>query len=287
MSTEPLFSVLIANYNNGKYLMDAINSINSQTYNNWEIIIVDDCSTDNSYDIYKEIENDSRIHIYYNSINKGCGYTKRRCAELAVGEICGFLDPDDALTEDALEIMVKSHIINDDVSIVSSRYYHCDSELNILSQSCRDDSILLGTSFLESQSAVITHFATYKNSKYKLTVGIDSSLLRAVDHDLYYLMEEQGKIKLIPEYLYYYRTGTGNNISLGDNILKAAAWDFVSIINACKRRRISPEKIMCDSLNYIIKEETDLAKEQVRNTFTYKLGQIIIFPLRLLKHFFA
>ena len=48
MTGSPLFSVLIANYNNGCFLMDAVNSICSQTYDNWEIVIVDDGSTDNS-----------------------------------------------------------------------------------------------------------------------------------------------------------------------------------------------------------------------------------------------
>ena len=107
MTNNPLFSVLIANYNNGKYLREAINSVYSQIYTNWEIILVDDASTDNSQEIYSELEKDDRIHIYYNEKNMGCGYTKRRCAELANGELCGFLDPDDALLPHALESHVK------------------------------------------------------------------------------------------------------------------------------------------------------------------------------------
>ena len=56
MTNQPLFSVLIANYNNGKYLMDAIESVRRQTYTNWEIILVDDSSTDNSCELYNEPE---------------------------------------------------------------------------------------------------------------------------------------------------------------------------------------------------------------------------------------
>ena len=59
MNDNPLFSVLIANYNNGKYLMEAINSVYAQTYTNWEIILVDDASTDNTKEIYKELEKDA------------------------------------------------------------------------------------------------------------------------------------------------------------------------------------------------------------------------------------
>ncbi|MBQ4478004.1 MAG: glycosyltransferase family 2 protein [Bacteroidales bacterium] len=58
MNANPLFSVLIANYNNGKYLMEVINSVYAQTYTNWEIILVDDASTDNSRELYKELEKD-------------------------------------------------------------------------------------------------------------------------------------------------------------------------------------------------------------------------------------
>lgn len=82
---QPLFSVLIANYNNGKYLVESIESVRQQTYANWEIILVDDASTDNSPELYKELEKDKRIHIYLNEQNMGYGYTKCRCAELATG----------------------------------------------------------------------------------------------------------------------------------------------------------------------------------------------------------
>ena len=63
-NNNPLFSILIANYNNGKHLEDTIISIMKQTYNNWEIILVDDSSTNNLADIYKKYEGLPNIHIY-------------------------------------------------------------------------------------------------------------------------------------------------------------------------------------------------------------------------------
>ena len=108
MNDHPLFSVLIANYNNGKYLLEAIESVKAQTYTQWEVVLVDDGSTDNSRELYSMLEQDSRIHVFYNEENKGCGYTKHRCAELAQGEFCGFLDPDDVLLPKALEVAVNA-----------------------------------------------------------------------------------------------------------------------------------------------------------------------------------
>ena len=91
---EPfLFSILIANYNNGCYLQETIDCILKQDYPRWEIIIVDDGSTDRSSEIYDKYRNDSRFHIYLNDRNRGVGYTKRRCVEMANGEICAFMDP--------------------------------------------------------------------------------------------------------------------------------------------------------------------------------------------------
>ena len=131
MTKAPLFSVLIAQYNNGQYLQEAIDSVKAQTYTNWEIILVDDDSTDNSKELYWYYKNDERIKISYNDKNCGCGFTKRRCAELATGELCGFLDADDALLPDALEAHVEAHSNTPDVALVFSRFYECNTELQI------------------------------------------------------------------------------------------------------------------------------------------------------------
>ena len=75
---HPLFSVLIANYNNGRFLQQAIESVLTQTYSNWEIVIVDDASSDNSFDIYDKYKDDNRFVFKFNEKNEGCGSPKRR-----------------------------------------------------------------------------------------------------------------------------------------------------------------------------------------------------------------
>ena len=118
---KPLFSVLIANYNNGNYIQECIESVFAQDYKEWEIIIVDDASTDNSKSIYLLYANHPQIHIYFNDKNRGVTYTKWRCIEEAKGDFCGFLDPDDTILPNALSLMVSNHLQDLDISIISSQ----------------------------------------------------------------------------------------------------------------------------------------------------------------------
>ncbi len=240
--TNPLFSILIANYNNGKYLMDAIESVRQQTYTHWEIILVDDGSTDNSPEIYNALESDERIHIYYNDKNYGCGYTKRRCAELAMGELCGFLDPDDALTLDALQIMALAYKKEEgNCAMFCARYALCDERLNnsYVGKEFSTPTFDCNANYLRRECS-ITHFCVFNRQLYQKTEGISAEMKRAVDQDLYLKMEETGKKVFIPRILYLYRQQP-QSISLGANQNNALYWHILAIQEACKRRGIPQE----------------------------------------------
>ncbi|MCL2525746.1 MAG: glycosyltransferase, partial [Coriobacteriia bacterium] len=104
-SYNPLISIIIPLYNRKDTIERAIESLVSQSYQNWELIIVDDCSIDESISKV-EAYSDSRIRLLKRSSN--AGYLSARNAGLSVmrGEWFGFLDSDDALTSDALERVV-------------------------------------------------------------------------------------------------------------------------------------------------------------------------------------
>ncbi len=286
MERSPLFSVLVANYNNGQYLDDALTSVLKQTYANWEVIIVDDCSTDTSKDIYKKYETEDRIHIFSNEQNHGCGYTKRRCAELAHGEICGFLDPDDVFVEDGvLDAHVKMHWEYPSASMVYSGMYRADEKLRIVRETPGKD-VDPKSSILETRSWPVHHFVTFKKEKYNQTEGIDAQMLRAVDYDLYYKLEEVGKAVHLDR-LQYIQRSNPHSISLNDNSYKANAWHVYACINAMKRRGLTDESLMLFPMEAAMRNAFakgfEKGYEKATSSRTYKAGKIIAFPLSLLR----
>lgn len=234
-----LFSILIANFNNGYFFKDCYESILNQTYQNWEVIIVDDCSTDDSVEIIKTLtQNDQRFFLNVSAKNEGCGYTKRRCAALARGEILGFLDSDDVLIPTALESMVGEHKKNPEASIISSQYEVMDVKMKKIREENHGSEIPENQSYLTHGMGAITHFATFKKEAYINSGGINPDMKRAVDQDLYYKLEEQGRHVHINEILYRYRIHQ-NNISLNKNLYKARHWHFIAKVAAYKRRKKS------------------------------------------------
>jgi glycosyltransferase involved in cell wall biosynthesis len=235
---KPLFSVLIANYNNGRYLEKCLQSIISQTYTNWEIVIVDDASTDSSNTIYRKLSNNKRITIVINKKNKGCGYTKRKCVEIAKGEICGFVDADDAITPDALELLTKYHIENPNLSIIYSTHYICDQ--NLTPQKIADyvGQIPNQGQSWSIQRPVISHFASFKRIKYLATEGISPIYRKAADKDLYYKLEATGPVLFIDRPLYYYRHHS-DNISLNQRSLVAYQYELMAKAMVISRHKIN------------------------------------------------
>ncbi|ALR31289.1 glycosyl transferase family 2 [Chryseobacterium sp. IHB B 17019] len=228
-------SILIANYNNGKYFEDCYKSIISQTYENWEVIIVDDCSTDDSVDIIKGlIKNDERFKLSQNETNRGCGFTKRKCVELASGDLCGFLDPDDALVPHSLECSVGEFEKNNKIIATYSQLVFCDEKLNTKDIFSKIKQVYNNKYFFNTPIQISALFI-FKREAYLKTSGINPNLKNAVDQDLYLKLLEIGDAKFIEEVLYKYRLHS-NGISQQSS--KQSAKDsFAKVIHESMKRR--------------------------------------------------
>jgi len=113
-------SVIIANFNNGKFVDQCIESLNSQTYENIEIIFFDDNSTDNSLEIIKNYKNveviENKIQTKFGSLNQINAFKKS--IEISTGDIIFFLDSDDYFKEDKIEKIINFFLENNEKKIV-------------------------------------------------------------------------------------------------------------------------------------------------------------------------
>lgn len=231
------FSILVAHYNNYNYFTECYDSILKQTYQEYEIILVDDCSTDDSYEKIIELTKDnSKVKVFKNEENSGVGLTKKRCIELASGEICGFVDPDDTLTENALQTIIENYTENN--IVVYSQFYECDAKLNPIKLFSHSRAIKNGNKLFFNVFFEATHFFTFKREAYHKTSGINDKLTSAVDQDLYLKLYEIGDFKFVKAPLYYYRIhekGVSQESSKKEKLHKN--W-HQTILDTTKRRKI-------------------------------------------------
>lgn len=103
MDAKPLFSIIMATYNRSHLLPRAIASVLNQTYQNFELLIVDDASTDSTEEVCYSFK-DERIFYHKHQQNKGALASKNKGIDLARGDYIAFLDDDDELLANALEI---------------------------------------------------------------------------------------------------------------------------------------------------------------------------------------
>lgn len=104
-----MISIIIPSYNKKNFISETIDSVKTQTYQDWELIVVDDNSNDGSAEILKAIEkSDERIRVHFNQQNKGGNYSRNRGLNDARGEYILFLDADDLLLPNCLKQRVET-----------------------------------------------------------------------------------------------------------------------------------------------------------------------------------
>lgn len=109
---DELVSIITPSYNTAKYIEETIQSVINQTYTNWEMIIVDDCSTDNTDEVVSKYLVDPRIRYLKNEKNSGAAVSRNYALREAKGKWIAFLDSDDLWSPDKLEkqiMFMKEH----------------------------------------------------------------------------------------------------------------------------------------------------------------------------------
>ncbi|MGE0636652.1 MAG: glycosyltransferase family 2 protein [Bacteroidia bacterium] len=125
MTKEPLVSINMAAYNAGNYIAEAIQSVLSQTYQNWELIIINDCSSDNTAAKIAEFT-DPRIKVFHNDLNEGIVYTRNRALHYSTGKYISVLDADDVYLPEKLSVQVDFLENHQNYGLVGSAFRFID-----------------------------------------------------------------------------------------------------------------------------------------------------------------
>ena len=246
---NPLVSILVANYNNGRFIAETLESAVKQTYPVIEIVVIDDGSKDDSLQVigrFMATHPDCRIKLVENSDNKGCGRIKRQCVEQSEGEYFCFLDPEDTLTPEAIATLMAEHE-KGSYSIVYATHYLCDEQLRSQGISTYPGPIPEGQSHLTSTKGHISAPALCRRSCYERTEGINPKFYVAEDQDLYLKMEEVAPVLYIDKPLYYYRHHDHNTSWNKDKTFVNSYWRYHCVKAAYKRRKRN--KTMVDNLS--------------------------------------
>jgi glycosyltransferase involved in cell wall biosynthesis len=227
-------SIIVANYNNGKYLPELINSVSKQTYSNWELVITDDCSSDNSVEIINQYISDQRIKLIKHDKNKGVSAAFQSSVDNSSGEIVIMLGADDGLTKTAVEKVVLLHKKYENCSMIMGQKVFCDTNLNRTKTAIGFPKIQTNDTYLKHFGLV--GFDTFKKWAYEKSAGFDTEQKKAADQALYFAMEEVAPIISVELKEYLYRTNP-NGISQQNNKSYAHEFNYLAIIKAYKRRK--------------------------------------------------
>lgn len=221
MQNKPLITVYITNYNYGKYINKAINSILNQTLKNFELIIIDDGSNDKSKSIIKKYSSHKKIITIFQQ-NKGLIATNNLAIKISRGKYIIRLDADDWLDQRALEILSNALEKNNKAGLVFPDYYEVDEVGNIIKQIRRHDFKKVTLLDQPAHGACTMIRKSYLND-----VGNYNEILTSQDgYDLWLKFIKKYKIININLPLFFYRQHKKSLSKNEDRILNSRSLVF-------------------------------------------------------------
>ena len=212
---HPLVSVVVTCYNYGRYLRECINSVLKQTYSNFEIIVIDDGSTDDTPQIIQSFL-DNRLIKYFRQDNQGQATAKNEGIKRSRGDLIAFLDADDQWQPTKLEKQLYL-FTSDQVGVVYSRA----SRINATGKPIPSP---VDSKYLKPRRGMVTNYLIYDNF-----VPFSSSIVRSecfekfgafndqlqmgIDWDRWLRISTKYTFEFCPEKLLIYRSGHGDQMS--------------------------------------------------------------------------
>lgn len=259
---NPKFTVAVSCYNIEKYVERAINSVLNQTFTDYELIVVDDCSTDSTVEIVKNMQNE-KIEIYSGTKNSGtAGATRNIAIDKAKGEYIIFLDGDDSLYDENtlknINEIVDSNIYDviylgyESVGADGSSYRLSNSE-----NSTREQRLLCDTSFSVSSKCWNVDFLRRNNLRFKEGMYYEDELFSIKAN----ILAQNTTFKEIPIFKYF-RNRIGS-VMTKPTIKKCSDW-YRMLAEVTDLYEITPDEDKKYLLSFI-KNENDSIPLRIEN----------------------
>ena len=261
----PLLSIILPTFNRGKYILDAIESIQAMSFRNWELIIIDDGSTDQTNIVISKCLIDERIHYSYNETNQGASFARNLGLQKSKGKYISYLDSDNTYSSSfmshAIEFLEKNQNFDLVYGVLFTSSHGKKNEILFKEFSRRQ---LLKGNYIDMSTIV------HRRKLYELFGGFDESINRLDDWDLILKYTQNNDAKGLDILAANYRSlddlrMTDNNL-LGTNFVKVLSkWPPTNT-------NVSPLKVL-----YVLNSYPQLSESYVE----YELKKMRDFGLEI------
>jgi len=210
MDNAPLVSVVSAFYNTGPLILDMIRSIMAQTWTDWELVLINDGSTDETLKIAQSVD-DPRIRIFSNDRNRGRAYSLNRGTREARGKYIARMDSDDICSPTRLEKEVRLLESNPALDAVSTGVIYLDKNDNPTGDMVcpTDHEAICATPW---RTIHLVHGAMMARKEYFLKTPYREDIPIAIDFNMFFRSYHYSRFGNVPEPLYYYRLDGSFNL---------------------------------------------------------------------------
>ena len=229
---HPLVSIVVPNYNHGKYLKERLDSVFNQTYSNFEVILLDDCSTDNSRDILSQYSQHPKVsHCVFNDVNTGNTFVQwNKGIALAEGEFIWIAESDDFCEPNFLEEVIKPMLENKEVVLSYCQSNKVNEEQvitgNWISHTDDLDSIFFCKNFCLEGNAFIERFLIFKN----VIPNSSALLIRKKALEVVGNITVENELRYCGDWLLYFKVVLNNNIAFNAQKLNYFRYHSQSVI---------------------------------------------------------
>ena len=284
---EPLVSIIMNCFNSDTYLKEAIESVYSQTYKNWEIIFWDNASNDNSPAIAKSYDN--KLKYFFAEENTNLGTARKLAMRKASGKYIAFLDCDDLFLEEKLENQVSFMEENDYVMSYGSTILINESGEKIRTRRVKNTSGYIFDALLNHYEIFMQSVMIRKSLLEKEALYFDKKLIYNPDYNLFMKIASKHKIGVLRDYLIKYRFSPN---SLSNNTTSIASIEMRHTLDEIFMK--SPElklaykkesKAAYDKAQYyevvsaIYKKDKILARKELERIMFSKIEYLILYLL--------